>query len=156
VGEIALTFASTGGASLSGLPRLVALVQCGKRKGSGPTSAGELYTGALFRKSVAYARMRGAESIYILSAKHGLLPFSTVIEPYEVTLNHMPKHDRETWRDRVVQQLREVVDLERDQILMLASARYREGIVDHIKNVEVPMAGLSQGRQLKFLTQSLP
>jgi cytoplasmic iron level regulating protein YaaA (DUF328/UPF0246 family) len=100
--------------------------------------------------------MRGAESIYILSAKHGLLPFSTVIEPYEVTLNHMPKHDRETWRDRVVQQLREVVDLERDQILMLASARYREGIVDHIKNVEVPMAGLSQGRQLKFLTQSLP
>jgi cytoplasmic iron level regulating protein YaaA (DUF328/UPF0246 family) len=99
--------------------------------------------------------MRGVESIYILSAKHGLLPFSTIIEPYEVTLNRMPKSEREAWRIRVLQQLHEALSLKTDRILMLASARYREGLVEQMQNVEVPMAGLSQGRQLKFLTQAL-
>jgi cytoplasmic iron level regulating protein YaaA (DUF328/UPF0246 family) len=104
---------------------------------------------------VAYATMRGADSIFILSAKHGLLRFNTIIEPYEVTLNRMPKAAREAWRTRVLEQLRDAIDFESDLILMLASERYREGLTGLMKYVEVPMLGLSQGRQLKFLSEAL-
>jgi hypothetical protein len=136
-------------------PRLVALIQCGKRKQTSAAPAGELYTGALFRKSMAYARKRGATALFILSAKHGVLGADVMIEPYEVTLNRMPKLDRVAWCERVLRQLHEQFNLDTDHFLLLASARYREGLVEHMKHVEVPMAGLSQGRQLQFLKEAI-
>lgn len=78
-----------------------------------------------------------------------------MVEPYEVTLNRMPKRDRKIWCERVTRQLHERCNLESDHFLLLASARYREGLIGLLKHAEVPMAGLSQGRQLRFLTEAL-
>jgi hypothetical protein len=133
----------------------VALIQCGKRKRSVPCSAGDLYIGALFQKSVAYARKLGAERFFVLSARHGLVPFDREIEPYELTLNRMKKPERQAWRERVIAELRAQTDCKNDHFILLASDRYRDGLVEALRNVTVPMAGLSLGRQLAFLKRAL-
>lgn len=133
----------------------VALIQCGKSKRSVSCRAGELYVGALFQKSVAYARKLGAERFFVLSAKYGLVPFDEEIVPYELTLNRMKKPEREAWRERVLAQLRAQTDIANDHFILLASERYRDGLAQALPNVSVPMAGLSLGRQLQFLSAAL-
>jgi hypothetical protein len=100
-----------------------------------------------------YAELN-ADVWYILSAKHGLLRPDEIVDPYEQTLNAMPRHDRFAWAERVRSQLLEM--LPRDaELLVLASQRYREQLVPFLKSqgyvVRVPMAGLKFGPQLRWL-----
>ena len=135
--------------------RCIALIQCGKRKRAVRSPAGQLYTGSLFVKSLKYARHRGANIIYVLSAEHGLLDLQSEVEPYEKNLNSMSKGERREWGDRVIEQLRNNTDLENDRFLVLASKRYREGLRGALQCMEVPMVGLRQGEQLRFLTEAV-
>jgi hypothetical protein len=135
--------------------RLVALIQCGKRKRPLRSQAAELYIGSLFVKSLAYARHRGAGLIFILSAEHGVLALETEIEPYEKTLKNMGIAERVAWRNRIVEQLRAKTMVESDRFLVLASSPYREGLEPVLRHMEVPMVGMRQGIQLQFLTQAL-
>lgn len=133
----------------------VALVSCVKSQLTTAAPACELYTSALFRGLRRYAEAN-ADAWYILSAEHGLLAPSDVVAPYEKSLLRMPRGAREEWARRVRQQLRTILPLQAD-VLILAGARYREGIEqflkDHGYRVTIPMAGLSIGMQLKWLKQ---
>ena len=115
--------------------------------------AREIYIGSLFVKSLAYARSLKPAAIYILSAKHGLLDLEQIIAPYELSLNFMLKPQRKAWANSVCIQLGSITDLQRDSFILLAGSRYCEGLVSYLAHVERPMLGLSQGRQLQFLTQ---
>ena len=88
----------------------IVILSCGKSKLNRACAARDLYIGDLFRKSLAYARSLCPDTIYILSAKHGLLELDDVVEPYEMTLNKMGKTDRKNWAERVLAQLREQTD----------------------------------------------
>ena len=101
-----------------------------------------------------YARSLNPDNIYILSAKYGLLDLEKKIEPYNRTLNKMPKKKRKEWAERVVGQLEEVADIQKDEFIFLAGQRYREYIIHSVKNYSVPMTGLSIGRQLGFLKRN--
>lgn len=68
-----------------GRPPRIALVGCGAAKANEPRPARELYTGDLFRKSVAYAE-RVADRVLVLSGRWGLVPLDHVLEPYEYRL----------------------------------------------------------------------
>jgi len=81
-----------------------------------------------------------------------------MIEPYEQTLNKMAIDERRAWAERVRDRLREHLGEVR-QVAFLAGTRYREFLTDQLKDrgiqVEIPMEGLSIGRQLHWLKSQL-
>lgn len=130
----------------------VVLLSCVKSKRSSRSRAEDLYTSALFRKSLAFAKTLNPDHIFILSAKHGLLKLDQRIDPYELTLNRMGVSERRTWAEKVLGQLSKHTDLQRDRFVFLAGQRYREGLTPHMRHVSVPMEGMLFGEQLSWLT----
>lgn len=133
----------------------VVCISCVKSKKPQRSQAGDLYTSALFKFSLMYAQSLEPSHIFVLSAKHGVLKLSDEVDPYEQTLMKMPKHDRLSWAEKVLSQLRQWADLDRDQFVFLAGTRYRENLVPHIRNWSVPMEGLRFGQQLQWLKQQV-
>jgi cytoplasmic iron level regulating protein YaaA (DUF328/UPF0246 family) len=138
-------------------PRRVALVSCVKKKHATPHPAGDLYTSPLFRGLRAYAQAN-ADSWFILSARHGLIHPSDVTEPYDTTLNTMRKAEREQWASRVQDQLMHHLE-PGSEVLLLAGARYREGVEGFLRDrgfhVSVPLERMRLGEQLRWLKQNL-
>ena len=73
----------------------IILLSCGKSKQSCPCKAKDMYTGALFKKSLQVATKLHPNAIYILSAKYGVLGLNEYIEPYNLTLNTLTERERE-------------------------------------------------------------
>ena len=133
------------------LMRHIILIACCKRKAKEKLPASKLYQGDLFCKSLAYAKGVHPNSIYILSAKYGLVGLEDEIEPYDTTLNTMPALERRDWSRRVLKALGTVADLHTDLFTILAGKRYREGLVSHMSKVDIPLEGLGIGKQLQWL-----
>ncbi len=149
--------------------RRVYLIACGKNKRDRISAASDLYTGSLFRKSLAYARSRVSdENIRVLSARHGLVKLGHHLSPYEETLNAMSVPARVRWGVGVARLLRRQFGplyplLSREpamggrHFVLLAGARYRDAITGHIDRAdstwEAPLAGLGLGQQLQRLDE---
>ena len=137
----------------------VGLVGCVKQKAPLPMPAEELYVSALFRGRKAYVQ-RSCDSWYILSAKHGVLRPTDVVVPYNETLNGLPKAKKLAWSRRVLAALLdECGSVSGTAFEIHAGTSYRDfGLVDGLlaagATVEVPTAGLSQGKQLSFYLHS--
>lgn len=135
--------------------RHVVLIACGKTKAPIRSPARRLYQGDLFQKSLAYAeRVLRPDAIFVLSAKYGLVPIDQSIGPYEKTLNGASVAEKREWSDRVLAQLREEADLERDRFTILAGESYRKYLIPHIRNHDLPLKGLMFGQQLSYLTKA--
>jgi hypothetical protein len=93
------------------------------------------------------------DQIFILSAKYGLVTLDEEIEPYDLTLNRMSAKDVKNWAERVVSDLANHADLQQDQFIFLAGAKYRKYLIPHLANFEIPFEGLTIGRQLQRLTE---
>ena len=140
-------------------PDLV-LLGCVKSKLSYAAPARELYTSSLFRKGRAHAEATGA-AWFILSAEHGLVAPTTVLDPYELRLSATPREYRRVWGARVVDQLVEAVGLlEGKQIEVHAGSAYsdaiRAGVEARGAHVIEPLRGLSMGRRLAWYTAPQP
>jgi hypothetical protein len=133
----------------------IVLLSCVKTKRDHPCKAGEMYTSSLFQKMMAYARSLDPKSVFILSAKYGLLDTETVIDPYEQTLKKMKSVERQRWAQDVIAELRKHCDLDADNFVLLAGMPYRENLVPHLKRYQVPMEWLAFGRQLQWLEHHL-
>lgn len=131
----------------------VALVSCVKSKRAEPSPARDLYTSTLFEGLREYAE-QNADRWYVLSALYGLVAPEEVIEPYEKTLNRMPKGERDAWALKVQGQLAEVLP-PGAEVVVLAGQRYREGLIPFLTaggfSVSIPLEGLPFGKQLQFL-----
>lgn len=131
--------------------QIVALIACAKQKQDAPCRAAELYApSTLFSLSYAYAR-RLTDRIYILSAKHGLVPEDAVIAPYDETLNDMSPEQRKSWAEGVLSQLGQVCDLRRDQFIILAGRNYYEYLLSGLTNVTLPLGNLPLGKRIELL-----
>ena len=139
------------------MSRTIALVSCVKSKHSGPLPAEELYCSDWFKKASTYAK-KSANEWYILSAKYYLLPPHEIIETYDLTLKGMKVAEKRIWANTVFQQLAPKINPE-DQVIVLAGKDYRKYLLQPIQdlgcNVEIPMEGLLQGEQLRWLKQRL-
>jgi hypothetical protein len=102
-----------------------------------------------------YAKKLNPDVIYILSAKYGLLNLDDEIPPYNETLNNMGVRERKLWADMIVKQLKEFTDLQCDHFTLLAGNKYREYILPHLTSYEVPLEGLTIGKQLQYLKNEL-
>ena len=77
-------------------------LSCTKEKESKRCKAKEMYMpSSLFSKSYEYAQSLNPDKIYILSAKHHLLPLSREISPYNKTLNDAGVEERKEWAEEV-------------------------------------------------------
>ena len=130
----------------------IVLISCVSEKRSQRSKAKDLYISTLFKKSLAYAFQLKPDSIYILSAKYGLLNLETEIEPYDLTLNTMPADEIKAWAENVLTQLVQVSDLRADHFIFLAGMKYRKYLTPHIASYEVPMEGLDRYKQLHYLS----
>jgi uncharacterized protein DUF6884 len=134
------------------------LVACVAGKRATPHKAAELYTSPWFEMVRELVSSSG-EPWFILSAKHGLVSSDTVIAPYNETLNTMGVACRREWAVRVQGQMNEAMPTA-DEVVILAGVRYREYLMDYLKGrfakVSVPMAGLTIGRQLRWLKYAAP
>lgn len=117
--------------------------------------AAALYRSALFRKSLL-AALDAADSVYILSAKHGVISCDEVIEPYDVTLKTMPKAERKAWGVRIEPQLDAVLK-PRDKAILYCGEEYLAPLREYFERrkieVEVPLFSLSLGARLQELTR---
>ncbi len=131
----------------------VYLVSCVSKKRSSTAPAKDLYLSDWFIKARNFVEARDC-SWFILSAEHGLVAPDELLEPYEKTLNTMSVSDRRGWAEKVISQMSETMPKAK-HVVFLAGQRYREFLVDHLRNrgvsVEVPMEGLRIGEQLAWL-----
>ena len=129
------------------------LISCVKTKSPEPAPAKDLYTSAWFRKARAYVEKK-SRPWRILSARYGMVHPERVIRPYEQTLKTMPVAQRRAWAETVLAELEPSL-AGVDTVIFLAGQAYREILEPALRDrgftVRVPMAGLSQGRQLSWL-----
>src|SRR5688572_5226795 len=83
----------------------IGLVGCVKRKLPLAAPARDLYTSDLFLGRRAYVE-RTCERWYILSALHGLVDPSRVLDPYDRTLKEASTAERRAWSALVVGDLK--------------------------------------------------
>ena len=130
----------------------IVLISCVSKKLSTRAKAKDIYVSPLFRLNMAYAKKLNPASIYILSAKYGLIHFNDEIEPYDLTLNSMSSHQVKAWADKVADQIQSCADPKSDHFVFLAGEKYRKYLLPYLSHYEVPMQGLTIGRQLQYLS----
>ena len=131
----------------------VFLLSCGRKKKDRRAQAGEMYTSPRFSK--ARELIAATECPwFILSAKHGLLSPDEMIEPYDMSLNNMPREECQLWAEKVKQQMDTHLP-DADKVVILAGKRYFEYLLPYLEKrfaaVDIPMKGLGQGEQLRWL-----
>lgn len=139
----------------------IGLVGCVKSKQSNPAIAADLYTSALFR-----GRRRWVETTcgrwFVLSAKHGLVSPTEMLEPYDETLTTNGLAERRVWSERVLAQLHEELgDLGRYIFEVHAGSSYVDhGLAEGLRRagakVELPARGRRQGEQLALYKTGPP
>jgi hypothetical protein len=134
----------------------VVLVACVATKNDKPMPAEDLYASDLFKKSIAYAhKLADDEDIYILSAKHHLLPIKKVIEPYNMTLNDFDKDEKEKWSNIVLDDIKKRYNIDETNFIFLAGNNYRKYLQDQLPHTKVPLEGLRIGQQKAKLMKLL-
>ena len=112
----------------------------------------------MFKKSLAYAKtLTTTDNIYILSAKHHLLPLDKVIAPYDVSLKKdiTKEEDRVKWGEKVIEELKKVADIKKDKFIILAGKNYVAPIENSLPKLELPLKGKGIGQMLKFLNEKI-
>lgn len=133
----------------------IALIACTKKKRAVATEAGEMYMPSqLFRAARGYAD-RFADRFLILSAKHGPLAPTTVIEPYEASLKGASVAVKREWAGLVADQIAESLPSP-CHIVMLAGKDYRSYLLTHVvrlgHSVSMPIPpSLRMGEQASWL-----
>ncbi len=128
--------------------KTIVLISCGAKKAEKETKAEDLYISPLFKKSLVYAKtLTTTDNIYILSAKHHLLPLDKVIAPYDVSLQKdiTKKEDRTKWGKKVIEELKKVADIGKDKFIVLAGKNYVAPIENSLSNLELPLKGKGIG-----------
>src|SRR5437867_190887 len=127
--------------------RKIILISCVSKKLSHRAKSQDIYVSPLFQLNLEFARKLKPDAIYILSAKYGLLDLDTEIEPYDLTLNNMPSCQVQAWAQRVLEQFKDRAEPRRDHFVFLAGQKYRKFLEPHLTSYEVPMKGLTIGKQ---------
>ena len=133
----------------------VILVACVSKKLNYPAEAQDIYISTLFKKIRKYIDLN-PKAWCILSAKHGLLPTDTVIEPYNKTLNTMSVADRKNWAHAVTTDINtKLPNLQK--VTFFAGVKYREflepNLIERKVEINVPLYGMRIGQQLQWLSQ---
>lgn len=137
----------------------IILLSCTKSKLNKPSQAQDLYSASpMFQKILEYGKSLKPDKMYILSAKHHLVPLTKVLAPYDKTLKEMPKDEKEAWGEKVQSQMKSAgINPEKDKFIFLTGSEYMKPLLKFIpeKNVEKPMEGRRMGERLQWLNSQI-
>lgn len=137
----------------------IVLLSCTKSKLNKSSQAQDLYSASpTFKKTLEYGKSLKPDKMYILSAKHYLVPLTKVLEPYDKTLKEMSKEEKEAWGEKVISQIKSKgINLEKDHFIFLTGTEYMKPLLQYIpeKNIETPMEGKRMGERMKWLNQQI-
>jgi len=137
----------------------VVLLSCTKSKTKHAAPAQELYSASpMFQKTLEYGKSLKPDKMYILSAKHHLVPLTKTLEPYDKTLKEMPKDEKDKWGEETIKQMKSAgINPEKDQFVFLTGSEYMKPFNQYIpdSNIENPMEGKRFGERLKWLNSQV-
>lgn len=137
----------------------IVLLSCTKSKLKHKAPAQELYAASpMFKKTLEYGKSLKPDKMYILSAKHHLVPMTKELSPYDKTLKEMPADEKEKWGEEVVKQMKSNgISLDKDKFIFLTGSEYMKPLVKYIPedNIESPMGGKRMGERLKWLNKQI-
>jgi hypothetical protein len=137
----------------------IVLLSCTKSKIDRTAPAQELYSASpMFQKTLEYGKKLKPDKMFILSAKHHLVPLTKELAPYDKTLKEMPKDEKEKWGEETVKQMKSAgINLEKDKFIFLTGSEYLKPLTKYIpeENMETPMEGKRFGQRLKWLNSQL-
>jgi hypothetical protein len=137
----------------------IVLLSCTKSKLDHRAPAQELYSASpMFRKTLEYGKSLQPDKMFILSAKHHLVPLNKELDPYDKTLKEMPKDEKEKWGEETVKQMKSYgLNLNKDKFIFLTGSEYLKPFKQYIpeENLETPMEGRRLGERLKWLNSQI-
>lgn len=136
---------------------MIVFIGCGKDKNTTECEAQNMYKGNYFKTCLEYAKsLTDINSIYILSAKYGVLKLTDIIIPYNITLNNCTKEYYNNWKNKVIQQLKSLGFTKTTKITMLCGKNYYKGLLDYFNNVNIPLKNYRGiGYQMSFMKSQL-
>lgn len=138
--------------------RKIGLIACVSKKRKETSPASELYISQWFQAAKRYILSLEIE-YFILSAKHGILYPTQLVEPYDQSLYRLSVSERRRWSKKVVKQLIAIAS-PGTEFIILAGKPYRESIVEPLLNagynITIPLQGLGIGKQLQWLAANTP
>lgn len=135
--------------------RRIGLVGCVKEKARVRSAAADLYRSTLFMGRRRFVE-RSCGEWWILSAAHGLVAPTTMLDPYDLALKDLGRAARRTWSDGVLAAIDELIAPHPGDVFEIhAGSEYRDfGLVDGLSargsRVENPTDGMRIGEQLRF------
>lgn len=137
----------------------IVLLSCTKSKLDHTAPAQELYSASpMFQKTLEYGKKLKPDKMFILSAKHHLVPLTKELAPYDKTLKEMSKDEKEKWGEETVKQMKSAgINPEKDKFIFLTGSEYMKPLANYIpeNNMEKPMEGKRFGQRLKWLNSQL-
>ncbi|MFM8577588.1 MAG: DUF6884 domain-containing protein [Planctomycetaceae bacterium] len=135
--------------------RRIGLVGCVKEKAPVRSTAADLYRSTLFAGRRRFVE-GSCDAWWILSAAHGLVSPSAMLDPYDVALKDLGRAARRTWSSGVLAAIDQQIAPQRGDIVEIhAGAEYRDfGLVEGLAargcRVQNPTEGMRIGEQLRF------
>lgn len=133
--------------------KTIILISCCKTKLNHKVPSEELYQSTTFKKQLAYAKSLKPDAIFVISAKHHLVPLTMELEPYDVCLNDKSLEEKKSWAKIVLNQLSEKYSLRDDEFIILAGKDYYSELIIGISNYKLPLEGLPMGTRLQWLDE---
>lgn len=131
-------------------------LSCTKEKANKRCKAREMYMpSSLFSKSYEYAKTMNPDKMYILSAKHHLLPLSREITPYNKTLNDASVEERKEWAEEVLKQMKSVGIDFNAKTYFFCGENYIEFLKEYFPNHKSMYAGRGIGEIMHWLDNKL-
>jgi basic membrane lipoprotein Med (substrate-binding protein (PBP1-ABC) superfamily) len=112
----------------------------------------------MFKKTLEYGKSLQPDKMFILSAKHHLVPLNKELDPYDKTLKEMPKDEKEKWGEETIKQMKSHgLDLNKDKFIFLTGSEYSKPFKEYIpkENLETPMEGRRLVERLKWLNNQI-
>lgn len=133
----------------------IVLLSCTKSKLDHEAEAQDLYSASpMFKKTLEYGKSLKPSKIFILSAKHYLVPLTKKLAPYDKTLKEMPKNEKETWGEQVAKELKQNgVNLNKEKFIFLTGKEYMKPLLKYIpeQNISMPLEGQRFGERMSWL-----
>lgn len=133
----------------------VGLIACSSRKNDKAMAVEKLYSKSpLFRCALEYSK-KHYNAVYCLSARHGLLPLTKVIKPYDESLSDKRKQEVEEWLEKTAEQIKQTIP-KGSELYFHTGLKYRKLILllEDYRCFE-PTKGMGIGQQLKFYKEVL-
>jgi hypothetical protein len=143
----------------------ICLIACSAQKRRSRTTARELRTGDLFKKSLTWAstQLPMFDEVAVLSARHGLVGLSDELDVSDGALGYRSPDERRAWGRHVFEQMEQRWSVCRGAgtLTLLEGAIYVEPLVLHLQIeapsilVDRPLAGLGIGQRKAWLMKHI-